>query len=139
MLVAQVKLRDASIQVVTARKLVGRPCAATCIRPSRHTTPGGSLDRARCDRESPPGGPLGRRGENFPQIFFPLQPAELEPNEAMTIVMCLSGRIPALGERLREAAQSIGPRVLVERVRTAAFVPAMRASRVDPVATLRAD
>jgi putative ABC transport system permease protein len=65
------------------------------------------------------GGPLDRRGTNFPQVFFPLQSAELELDQAMMVVLRPSGRIPALGERLRLTAQSIGPRVLVERIRPA--------------------
>ena len=65
------------------------------------------------------GGPLDRRSENFPQVFFPLEPTEFLLNQAMTVVLRPSGRTPDLGNRLREAAQSIGPRVLIERIRTA--------------------
>ncbi len=65
------------------------------------------------------GGPLGRRSENFPQVFFPLKPTEFDLNQAMTVVLRPSGRTPDLGIRLREAAHSIGPRVLIERIRTA--------------------
>lgn len=65
------------------------------------------------------GGPLDPRSENFPQIFFPLQPTESDMNEAMMVVLRPSGRIPALVERVCQTAQSIGPRVLVERIRTA--------------------
>ena len=65
------------------------------------------------------GGPLGRRSENFPQVFFPLKPTEFDLNQAMTVVLRPSGRTPDLGTRLREAAHSIGPRVLIERIRTA--------------------
>ncbi len=65
------------------------------------------------------GGPLGRRSENFPQVFFPLKPTEFDLNQAMTVVLRPSGRTSDLGIRLREAAHSIGPRVLIERIRTA--------------------
>ncbi len=65
------------------------------------------------------GGPLGRRSENFPQVFFPFKPTEFDLNQAMTVVLRPSGRAPDLGIRLREAAHSIGPRVLIERIRTA--------------------
>ena len=65
------------------------------------------------------GGPLNARSKNFPQIFFPLQPTESDLNQAMMVVLRPSGRVPALGDRLRQTAQSIGPRVLIERIRTA--------------------
>ncbi len=65
------------------------------------------------------GGPLGRQNENFPQVFFPLEPTEVDLNQAMTVVLRPSGGAPDLGNRLRDAAQSIGPRVLIERIRTA--------------------
>ena len=53
------------------------------------------------------------------QVFFPLIPQESDLNQAMTIVVRPSNEIPGLGDRLREAAQGIGPRVLVERIRSA--------------------
>ena len=64
------------------------------------------------------GGPLGRRSENYPQVFLPLEPTEFDLSQAMMVVVRPSARAPDLGNRLREAARSIGPRVLVERVRT---------------------
>ena len=64
------------------------------------------------------GGPLGRWSENYPQVFFPLEPTEFDLNHAMMVVLRRSGRAPDLGNRLREAARAIGPRVLIERVRT---------------------
>ena len=64
------------------------------------------------------GGPLGRRSENYSQVFLPLEPTEFDLNHAMMVVLRPRGRAPDLGNRLREAARSIGPRVLVERVRT---------------------
>ena len=67
------------------------------------------------------GGPLAPRGENFPAraVFFPLKTTEFELNRAMIVVVRPSMRLPALGDRLRQTAQSIGPRVLIERVQTA--------------------
>jgi putative ABC transport system permease protein len=65
------------------------------------------------------GGPLDERSKNFPQIFFPLEPTESSLNQAMMVVVRSSGPIPGLGDRLRQTAQSIGPRVLIERIRTA--------------------
>ena len=65
------------------------------------------------------GGPLGRQNEDFPLVFFPLEPTEFDVNQAMTVVLRPSDGVPDLGTRLRDAAQSIGPRVLIERIRTA--------------------
>jgi predicted permease len=62
------------------------------------------------------GGPLNRRGPQ-PQVFYPLRPSS-EDNQAMLVVLRTSGRIPDLGNQLRSVAQSIGPRVLIERIRT---------------------
>ena len=64
------------------------------------------------------GGPLGHRSENYPQVFLPLEPTEFDLDQAMMVVLRPSDRARDLGNRLREAARSIGPRVLVERVRT---------------------
>jgi predicted permease len=63
------------------------------------------------------GGPLGRRSTGQSQLFFPLNPTESGLNTAMTVVIRPSGEVT--GDRLRQAAQSIGPRVLVEEIRTA--------------------
>ena len=65
------------------------------------------------------GGPLDDRSENFPQIFLPLEPTEFDLNQAKMIVLRPAGSVPDLGNRLREAAHAVGPRVLVERVRSA--------------------
>jgi putative ABC transport system permease protein len=65
------------------------------------------------------GGPLAFRSEHFPDVFFPLEPTEFDLNNAMMVVVRPTGRVPDLGDRLRQAAQSIGPRVLIERIRTA--------------------
>ena len=64
------------------------------------------------------GGPLSGRSENYPRVFLPLEPTEFDLSQAMMVVVRPSARAPDLGNRLREAARSIGPRVLVERVRT---------------------
>ncbi len=65
------------------------------------------------------GGPLGRRSARNPQVFFPLALRESDLNTAMTIVIRPSGAVAGLGDRLRETVHAIGPRVLLERVRTA--------------------
>jgi len=63
------------------------------------------------------GGPLGEMGN---QAYLPYRPSERSYSraQAITIVMRLSGRVPDLAARLRQIAQGIGPRVLVERIRS---------------------
>ena len=65
------------------------------------------------------GGPLGdmdaMRGL---QVFFPLGHDEMNLNHAMTIIVRAGGNTVGLGERMREAALGVGPRVLVERIRS---------------------
>jgi len=65
------------------------------------------------------GGPLRARGVGEPQVFFPLEPREVDLSTAMIAVVRPTGAVPALGDRLREAAHAIGPRVLVEGIRRA--------------------
>jgi len=62
------------------------------------------------------GGPLSDRKE--PQIFFPLKVTEYDLNTAMLVVMRPGTTPPAFGEQLRRLATGVGPRVLVERIRT---------------------
>ncbi len=62
------------------------------------------------------GGPLSTRQE--PEFFFPLEIAQYDLNTAMSVVMRPSGSISGLSDRLRQIAQNVGPRVLVERIRT---------------------
>jgi putative ABC transport system permease protein len=63
-------------------------------------------------------GPLNPRNRNQLQVFLPFEPTEDDPNLAMTIVMRPTDAGAGLADRLRRVAQSIGPRVLVERIRT---------------------
>jgi predicted permease len=66
------------------------------------------------------GGPLDTRNQGSPHVFFPYDPAEYSDlNQAMIIVMRPQRAGPELARQLRETAQAIGPRVLVERIRTA--------------------
>ncbi len=65
------------------------------------------------------GGPLDRRGPNFPQVFLPLRPEAVALDQPMMVVLRPVDGVPVPGDRLREAAQSVGPRVLIERIRTA--------------------
>ena len=64
-------------------------------------------------------GPLDPRALGELQVFFPLEPGEFDLNSAMMAVVRPSRRTPSMGAELRELAQSIGPRVLVERIRDA--------------------
>ena len=62
-------------------------------------------------------GPLRERQE--PQIFFPLTMTKYDLDTAMMVVVRPSGRAPSgLGDQLRRLASGLGPRVLVERIRT---------------------
>jgi predicted permease len=65
------------------------------------------------------GGPLDRRGPSFPQVFLPLEPTTRSTSQAMIVVLRPSRRIPNLVEHLRQAAESPGSRVLIERIRSA--------------------
>ena len=62
------------------------------------------------------GGPLNTREE--PEIFFPFQATQYDLNSAMAVVMRPSNAPRGLADDLRRVAQSVGPRVLVERIRT---------------------
>ena len=65
-------------------------------------------------------GPLiQRRLDQTLQVFFPLDPGANDLNRAMTIVTRQSGDWAGAAERLRETASSIGPRVIVEEIRSA--------------------
>jgi ABC-type antimicrobial peptide transport system permease subunit len=66
------------------------------------------------------GGPLQltTRSEPDAQVFFPLSISEYDLNTAMTVVMRPSGSMRGLPDQLRRVAQGLGPRVLVERIRT---------------------
>jgi predicted permease len=62
------------------------------------------------------GGPLSTRQE--PQTFFMLSISEFDLNTAMTVVMRPARPLPGLADQLRRVAAGVGPRVLVERIRT---------------------
>lgn len=65
------------------------------------------------------GGPLANLTEmRALQIFFPLAPTDEDLNQAMSVVVRASGDVPGLGDRLRQAALTVGPRVLVEQIRS---------------------
>ena len=66
------------------------------------------------------GGPLRltTRADQNAQVFFPLSISEYDINTAMTIVMRPSGSVRGLPDQLRRVAQGLGPRVLIERIRT---------------------
>jgi putative ABC transport system permease protein len=52
------------------------------------------------------------------EVFRIYRPAAGTPPRALILVVRPSGRGAGLGDRLRQAAQQVGPKVLVERVRT---------------------
>lgn len=64
-------------------------------------------------------GPLDARSVGEPQVFFPLQPTESELIQAMTVVVRPDRDLPGLADQLRRTAESIGPRVLVEKIQSA--------------------
>jgi predicted permease len=63
-------------------------------------------------------GPLNVERKDAPQVFFPLASRRARLTTSMVVVLRPSVTTADLAVRLREVAQSIGPRVLVERVRT---------------------
>jgi putative ABC transport system permease protein len=66
------------------------------------------------------GGPLADTEDmRGVQVYFPLQPDARDLVRAMTIVVRPVGGTAGLADRLRQAAQEVGPRVIVERIRTA--------------------
>jgi hypothetical protein len=63
------------------------------------------------------GGPLARAGRES-EAFVPFQPREGAIRAlGLTVVVRPRGDVPDLAARLRQAAQSVGPPVLIERVR----------------------
>jgi putative ABC transport system permease protein len=63
-------------------------------------------------------GALSPARRNPEQVFFPLDLTKYDATTAMTVVMRVSDTASDLPNRLRQAAQSIGPRVLVESIET---------------------
>ena len=61
-------------------------------------------------------GPLATKAD--PQVFFPVTIEKSDVDTKMMLVMRLSGAKPGLPDQLRRVAKSIGPRVLVERIRS---------------------
>ncbi|HUR19476.1 MAG TPA: ADOP family duplicated permease, partial [Vicinamibacterales bacterium] len=61
-------------------------------------------------------GPLATKAD--PQVFFPLRVEGSDVDKKMMVVMRLSAASPGLPDQLRRVAQGIGPRVLVERIRS---------------------
>jgi putative ABC transport system permease protein len=64
------------------------------------------------------GGPLDTRNLNRPQVFYSFEAETRDLTRAMMIVIRTTGRTPGLADQLRRTAHSIGPRVLVEQIRT---------------------
>jgi putative ABC transport system permease protein len=51
-------------------------------------------------------------------VFFPVHVDEYDLDRKMMVVMRMAGSAPALSAQLRQTAQGLGPRVLVERIRS---------------------
>ena len=64
------------------------------------------------------GGPLASTTRYPAQVFLPLEPTSTTSRPPMIVVMRVEGAPANLPDQLRKTAQSIGPRVLVERIRT---------------------
>lgn len=64
------------------------------------------------------GGPTGGRSFYQAHVFFPFTVAERDVTSAMTIVTRTSGDPADLAGSFRHIAQSLGPRALVENIRT---------------------
>ena len=95
----------------------------------RAIAPEGPFVVAAVIRDLRHGGPLDRRGLGRPQMFFPLEPSDDDLNAPMMAVVRPAGARRRLGAELRDIAQSIGPPVLVERLRLRARI--LRRSRRD--------
>ena len=65
------------------------------------------------------GGPLPLRANVPDQVYLPFLPTGSDLDQPMIIVLRTSGKMPDISGHLRRTAQSLGPRVLVERVRPA--------------------
>ena len=64
-------------------------------------------------------GPVDPRGRNEPQVFFPYpRSGQFDANRPMLVVLRPSTASPGLAAELRQMAQAIGPRVLIEGIRT---------------------
>jgi len=63
------------------------------------------------------GGPLSSRALE-PAVYFPLHVNEYDLNTAMMVVIRPHATRPDFADRLRRLASGLGPRVLVERIRT---------------------
>jgi putative ABC transport system permease protein len=64
-------------------------------------------------------GPINTRNEGRPQVFFPYEPTKNRLGRPMTVVVRASAPAAGLEEQLRRIAQSLGPRVVVEYVKSA--------------------
>jgi ABC-type antimicrobial peptide transport system permease subunit len=64
------------------------------------------------------GGPLARLREDDSQIFLPMELTEFDLTRPMTVVMKTEAGAAGLATELRRVATELGPRALVERIRT---------------------
>ena len=60
----------------------------------------------------------GPTGDTASEVYFPFEASAFSVSRPLTIVVRPRGDAPDLASRLRQAAESIGPRVLIESVRS---------------------
>lgn len=115
---ADASLRSVVINESAARKMFSQGGAS-----GRELAPRGQEDQrftvAAVIRDLRHNGPLELRSIGQAQVFFPLEPSDTDLNAPIMAVVRPSGRALTLGTELRDIAQSIGPPVLVERIRAA--------------------
>jgi predicted permease len=109
--------RSVVINESAARKFPSGSAIGRELR--RAVAPEGPFVVAAVIRDLRHGGPLDIRGIGQPQMFFPLEPSDADLNAPIMAIVRPSSRAPSLGAELRDIAQSIGPPVLVERIRAA--------------------
>jgi putative ABC transport system permease protein len=64
-------------------------------------------------------GPLNADEQDKSQIFFPFEPTKRTMNEPMTIVVRPASRAAGLTDQMQRVAHAIGPRVVIEHIRSA--------------------
>lgn len=96
----------------------GSAIGRTVTRPGKPDHPWTIVGVVADLRHGSPLNAVDRDQERF-QTFFLVDSNGLELTSPMTVVLRTAGDVPGLGDQLRRVAQSIGPRVLVERIRSA--------------------
>ncbi len=116
---------NAADAAAASRSVVINESAARTLFPPRGAIgrevvrPSGSFTISAVIGDLRHGGPLDQRGIGQLQMFFPLEPSDDDLNAPVMVAVRPAGRSASMATELRSIAQSIGPRVLVERVRLA--------------------